>query len=82
MNETGDITEEPENMHRVFGEYYEQLHKHKFNNLTELDQLIKTQKLDLAGVTQWIECQTVNQRAAVQFPVKAHTCLACGPGPQ
>ena len=26
----------------------------------------------LAGVAQWLECQTVKQRSSVQFPVRAH----------
>lgn len=28
-----------------FREYYEQFHNHKFDNLSEIDELIKTQKL-------------------------------------
>ena len=35
----------------------------------------------LAGVAQWIECQTANQRVQVQFPVRAPAWVA-GPGPQ
>ena len=26
----------------------------------------------LAGVTQWFECQPVNQRSPVRIPVRAH----------
>lgn len=28
MNETGDVTKEPANMHRVYREYCEQFHSH------------------------------------------------------
>ena len=35
----------------------------------------------LAGVAQWIECRSVNQRLASLIPHQG-TCLACGPGPQ
>ena len=30
----------------------------------------------LAGVAQWIECQTANQRVQVQFPVRAPAWVA------
>ena len=30
----------------------------------------------LAGVAEWIECQTVNQRVKVWFPVRAHAWVA------
>ena len=30
----------------------------------------------LAGVAQWIECWPANQRALVQFPVRAHAWVA------
>ena len=35
----------------------------------------------LAGVTQWIEHQPVNQRVASLIPSQG-TCLGCGSGPQ
>ena len=35
----------------------------------------------LAGVAQWIELQTANQRVAGLIPSQG-TCLGCGPGPQ
>ena len=35
----------------------------------------------LAGVAQWIECRTVNQRVASWIPIKG-TCLGCRSGPQ
>ena len=35
----------------------------------------------LAGVTQWIEHQPVNQRVASSIPSQG-SCLGCGPGPQ
>ena len=34
----------------------------------------------LAGVAQWIECWTANQRAAGLIPSQG-TCLGHGPGP-
>ena len=37
--------------------------------------------LALAGVAQWIECQTANQRVAGSIPSQG-TCLGCRPGPQ
>ena len=37
--------------------------------------------LALAGVTQWIECQPVNQRVTSSIPSQ-DTCLGCGPGPR
>ena len=33
----------------------------------------------LAGVVQWIECQTENQRVASSIP-SLGTCLGCRPG--
>ena len=39
------------------------------------------EKLVLAGVTQWIECQPVNQRVASLIPSQG-TYLGCGPCPQ
>ena len=42
--------------------------------------LFKTM-LALAGIAQWIECRTVNQRVASSIPSQG-TCLGCGPGPQ
>ena len=35
----------------------------------------------LAGVAQWIECQSVNERVAGLIPCQG-TCLGCGQGPQ
>ena len=35
----------------------------------------------LAGVAQWIECQSANQRVAGLIPSQG-TCLGCGPGPR
>ena len=35
----------------------------------------------LAGVTQWIEHQPVNQRVTGLIPSQV-PCLGCGPGPQ
>ena len=35
----------------------------------------------LAGVAQWIECQTANQRVAGLIPSQG-TYLGCRPGPQ
>ena len=35
----------------------------------------------LAGVTQWIECQPVNQKVTGSIPSHG-TCLDSGPGPQ
>ena len=35
----------------------------------------------LAGMTQWIECQPVNQRGARSIPSQG-TYLGCGPGSQ
>ena len=36
----------------------------------------------LAGVAQWIECQSVNQRGVAGSIPSQGTCLGCGPGPQ
>ena len=41
----------------------------------------KTDALALAGVVQWIDCQSVNPRVTHSIPSQ-HTCLGCGPGPQ
>ena len=38
-------------------------------------------KETLAGVAQWIEHQSVNQRVSRLIPSQG-TCLGCGPGPQ
>ena len=38
-------------------------------------------KIVLAGMAQWIECQPANQRVAGSIPSQV-TCLGCGPGPQ
>ena len=35
----------------------------------------------LAGMAQWIEHQTANQRVTGSIPSQS-TCLGCGPGPQ
>ena len=43
------------------------------------DHHYKNQFLALAGVAQWIERQTANQRVASLIPSQG-TCLACGPG--
>ena len=40
-----------------------------------------TPQLALAGVAQWIEHQTVNQRVASSIPSQG-TCLGFGPGAQ
>ena len=37
--------------------------------------------LALAAVTQWIQCQPVNQTVAGSIPSQG-TCLGCRPGPQ
>ena len=37
--------------------------------------------LALAGVAQWIEGRSVNQRVTGSIPSQG-TCLGCGPGPQ
>ena len=34
----------------------------------------------MAGVTQWTECQPMNQRVAGSIPAPG-TCLGCRPGP-
>ena len=39
---------------------------------------IKDECLALAGVAQWTECQSVNQRVAGLIPSQG-TCLGCGP---
>ena len=44
-------------------------------------ELLKTQKIAMAGVAQWIECRPVNQKVAGLIPSQV-TCLGCGPGPQ
>ena len=38
-------------------------------------------RVNLAGVTQWIECCPSNQRVAGSTPSQS-TCLGCEPGPQ
>ena len=35
----------------------------------------------LAGVSQWVECQPLNQSVASSIPSQG-TGLGCGPGPQ
>ena len=46
-------------------------------------QLVETEKgsVALAGVAQWIEQRTVNQRVVGSIPSQG-TCLGCEPGPQ
>ena len=36
--------------------------------------------LALAGVAQWIDCWTANQKVSSSIPSQG-TCLGCGPGP-
>lgn len=38
INEVLDLNTKPENIQRVIMEYYEQLHKHKFNSLEEIQK--------------------------------------------
>ena len=42
---------------------------------------LKKRLTALAGVAQWIEHQSVNQKVAGSIPSQG-TCLGCGPGPQ
>ena len=42
---------------------------------------LKIVQMALAGVAQWIECQSGNRRVAGLIPSQG-TCLGCGPGPQ
>ena len=42
---------------------------------------LKSTILSLAGVTQWIEQQSENQRVTGSIPSQG-TCLHCQPGPQ
>ena len=37
----------------------------------------KKMRHTLAGVAQWIECQTANQQVVVRFSVRAHAWVAC-----
>ena len=39
------------------------------------------QKSALAGVAQWVECQTVKQKAVGSIPSQG-TCMGCRPSPQ
>ena len=42
----------------------------------------KWQPLSLAGVAQWIECRSVNQRVVGSGSIPSQDrCLACTPGP-
>ena len=41
----------------------------------------KSVAVALAGVAQWIECQTANQKVTGLIPSQG-TCLGCGPGTQ
>ena len=43
--------------------------------------VIKNKAAVLAGVAQWIECQSENQKVASLIPSQG-TFLGCGPGPQ
>ena len=56
-------------------EYFSKLKVHQF--------FLKKKNINiaLAGVAQWIECQTVNQRVTSSSPSQG-TCLGCGPGSQ
>lgn len=38
----GDITIEPVTINKIIRKYYKQLYAHKFNNLEEMNQLLKT----------------------------------------
>lgn len=38
INEVLDLNAKPENIQRVIMEYYEQLYKHKFNSLEEIQK--------------------------------------------
>ena len=51
-----------------------------FLSLSEINFFFKF-SIALAGVAQWIEYQTVNQKAACLIPSQG-TCLGCRPGPQ
>ena len=51
----------------------------KYYSVCNIKSKIPTRAL--AGVAQWIECQTVNQRATSSIPSQG-TCVGCGPGPQ
>ena len=49
------------------------------SNLT--NTVLKNKTIALAGVVQWIECGSANQRVAGSIPSQG-TYLGCGPGPQ
>ena len=46
-----------------------------------IQHLIKLASLALAGVAQWIECQSENHKVDGLIPSQG-TCLGCGPGLQ
>ena len=41
---------------------------------------VKTPRLALAGMAQWVECQPANQKVTSLIPSQG-TCLGCRPGP-
>lgn len=41
-NEMGDITIDPAAINKIIRKYYKQCYAHKFNNLEEMNQLLKT----------------------------------------
>lgn len=45
INEIGSVTTDPANMNKIFSEFCEHFYKHKFDNSSEMDQLVKTYKL-------------------------------------
>ena len=45
------------------------------------EAMVKNIMIALAGVAQWIEHPTANQRVASSIPSQG-TCLGCGPGSQ
>ena len=49
--------------------------------MVTMDVHKKTWSLDLAGVAQWVERWTVNQKVSSLVPSRG-TRLGCGPGPQ
>ena len=51
------------------------------NSMKKEIETIKRTSQSLAGVAQWTECWTSNQRVAGSIPSQG-TCLSCRPGPQ
>ena len=47
-----------------------------------MEVLQKTKDGALAGVAQWLSAGLRIKGLPAQFPVRAHTSLGCGPGPQ